>query len=59
MQIVLQNRDFFSHLDFLFGKENERLSLIHLPEGDLEGSVPKSTWIDLAILSVDQMIKYF
>jgi hypothetical protein len=59
VQIVLQNEDFFSHLDFLFGKENERLSLFHLPEGDLEGRVTKSARIDLSILSVDQMIKNF
>jgi hypothetical protein len=53
VQLVLQNEDFFAHFDFLFGKENERLSGFHLPKGDLKGRVSKSTWIDLVILSVD------
>ena len=59
MQLVLQNEDFFSHLDFLFCKDDGGLSRFHLPESDLEGRVAKGTRIDLVILPVDKMVKYF
>ena len=59
MQLVIQNEDFFSHLDFLFSKENERLPRFYLPEGNLEGRVANRTWIDLAIFAVYQMGKHF
>jgi hypothetical protein len=59
VQLILKNEDFFGHFDFLFGEDNRGLSRFHLPEGDLEGRVTKGTRVDLVILPIDQMIKYF